>query len=150
MYDRGSQQIIDSFPSFTDYANSYMADMLIYSYFARTSISNISDINKFLKEAIDRTQPSSVLGINKLKDMKCPKTMSIDTDGNISVSAMSYRAHINGINGINEGVQVDNSVMITYDSNDTSYGKNIEAEIFDILTLAKYEYIDISAIYEFA
>ena len=92
-------------------------------------MSNISDINKFLKENIDRTQPSSVLGVNKLKDMKCPKAIAIDTDGNISVSAMSYRAHINGINGINEGVQGANSVMITYDSNDTSYGKNIEAEI---------------------
>ena len=129
LYDRGSQQIIDTFPSFADYANSYMADMSIYSYFARVSMSNISDINKFLKENIDRTQPSSVLGVNKLKDMKCPKAIAIDTDGNISVSAMSYRAHINGINGINEGVQGANSVMITYDSNDTSYGKNIEAEI---------------------
>ena len=129
MHDRGSQQIIDTFPSFADYANSYMADMSIYSYFARVSMSNISDINKFLKENIDRTQPSSVLGVNKLKDMKCPKAMNIYTDGEIGVRAMSYRAHINGINGINEDVQRANSVTIIYDANDISYGKNIEAEI---------------------
>ena len=129
VYDRGSEQIINTFPSFSDYANSYMADMSIYSYFARSSRTNIHEVNKFLAECIDRTQPSSVLGINKLKDIKCPKNINISKDGYIGVSGMSYRAYIDGVNGVSEWSGDANSIGIIYDPNNISYGKNIDAEI---------------------